>query len=113
MGATEPVQLTLAGFFYLGPQDICKTFCCGIEVYGWKAEDCPITDHIKFSRSCVYAKHVKKLLERIIGAKDSTIKKNNGFIDKCINLLVLCFCSVKQNWILILLLLIVVINCIG
>ncbi|CAH2019758.1 unnamed protein product [Acanthoscelides obtectus] len=51
-GVINPAVLAAAGFFYVGSEDICQAFCCGIIIYKWKDDDCPIKDHLKFSKNC-------------------------------------------------------------
>uniref|UniRef100_A0A8D0CA55 RING-type E3 ubiquitin transferase n=1 Tax=Salvator merianae TaxID=96440 RepID=A0A8D0CA55_SALMN len=47
-----PEDLAAAGFFFLGPDDRVKCFCCGGVLYDWLAEDDPIAEHKKFFPTC-------------------------------------------------------------
>ncbi|XP_062998827.1 baculoviral IAP repeat-containing protein 7 [Elgaria multicarinata webbii] len=54
---TAPVSsaaLAAAGFFFVGPEDRVKCFCCGGELYGWFAGDDPTVEHLKFFPSCPF-----------------------------------------------------------
>ncbi|VEN48009.1 unnamed protein product [Callosobruchus maculatus] len=66
----DPLPIALAGFFYTGRGDICQAFCCGVKLYNWRKGDCPIKDHVKYTKGCVYAKHINKLLQRMCVRKE-------------------------------------------
>lgn len=49
-----PLELTAAGFYYVGYGDSVKCFFCGIPLHDWKVKDNAMTEHKKFSPSCKY-----------------------------------------------------------
>lgn len=61
-GDVSPIDLALAGFHYMGKEDVVRCFKCDIEVYKWKSDDVPILDHLKFSPNCSYARMMKSCL---------------------------------------------------
>ncbi|XP_062497997.1 baculoviral IAP repeat-containing protein 7 [Pezoporus occidentalis] len=55
--ATSPVSprdLAKAGFFYLGPGDEVRCFCCSGILKDWAPGDCPAAEHRKFFPSCKF-----------------------------------------------------------
>ncbi|XP_054837585.1 baculoviral IAP repeat-containing protein 7 [Eublepharis macularius] len=52
--AVSPADLAAAGFFFVGPGDRVKCFCCGGVLYEWVAEDDPIEEHRKFFPMCPF-----------------------------------------------------------
>ena len=50
----SPADLAAAGFYFLGPDDRVKCFCCGGVLYDWFAEDDPMAEHGKFFPSCPF-----------------------------------------------------------
>ncbi|XP_034980047.1 baculoviral IAP repeat-containing protein 7 [Zootoca vivipara] len=50
----SPAALAAAGFFYIGPEDRVKCFCCGGVLFDWFAEDDPKAEHKKFFPSCSF-----------------------------------------------------------
>ncbi|XP_061486998.1 baculoviral IAP repeat-containing protein 7 [Rhineura floridana] len=51
---TSPADLAAAGFFFIGPDDRVKCFCCGGVLYDWFAEDDPMAEHKKFFPVCPF-----------------------------------------------------------
>ncbi|XP_028591253.2 baculoviral IAP repeat-containing protein 7 [Podarcis muralis] len=51
---TSPADLAAAGFFFIGPEDRVKCFCCGGVLFDWVAEDDPKAEHKKFFPSCSF-----------------------------------------------------------
>lgn len=58
-GNVSPIELALAGFHYIGKEDVVRCFECDIQINKWKPGDVPIHDHLKFSPNCSYAKMMK------------------------------------------------------
>lgn len=51
-GKVKPSLLASCGFYYTSKDDICKCFYCGVEIFKWNYDDCPITEHCKFNKYC-------------------------------------------------------------
>lgn len=51
-GKVKPEMLARSGFYYSFLGDICKCFYCGIEIYKWANDDCPIEQHYYFKKNC-------------------------------------------------------------
>ncbi|XP_052243668.1 baculoviral IAP repeat-containing protein 7-B-like isoform X2 [Dreissena polymorpha] len=49
---------TMAGFFYKGPGDLVRCFCCGIGFKDFSEVDIPLHEHIKYSPKCAYLEHI-------------------------------------------------------
>lgn len=49
--------LALLGFYYCGPGDLVKCFCCKVEIGKWEDGDDVLNDHIKWSPSCVFIRY--------------------------------------------------------
>ncbi|XP_061217271.1 baculoviral IAP repeat-containing protein 7 [Neopsephotus bourkii] len=55
--STSPVSaqdLAKAGFFYVGPRDEVRCFCCSGILKDWAPGDCPMAEHRKFFPSCKF-----------------------------------------------------------
>ncbi|XP_065547470.1 baculoviral IAP repeat-containing protein 7 [Lathamus discolor] len=55
--ATSPVSprdLAKAGFFYIGPRDEVRCFCCSGVLKDWAPGDNPVAEHQKFFPSCKF-----------------------------------------------------------
>lgn len=50
----SPRDLAKAGFFYIGPRDEVRCFCCGGVLKDWAPGDCPVAEHHKFFPSCKF-----------------------------------------------------------
>ncbi|KAM9296578.1 baculoviral IAP repeat-containing protein 7 [Gastrophryne carolinensis] len=53
-GAVSPQLLARAGFFYVGPADRVRCFCCGGVLRSWEPGDHPAGEHRKFFPSCPF-----------------------------------------------------------
>ncbi|KAF7248595.1 Baculoviral IAP repeat-containing protein 7-B [Varanus komodoensis] len=60
----SPRDLAAAGFFFTGPDDRVKCFCCEGVLYDWHAQDDPVAEHRKFFPTCpfIQAKEARPLL---------------------------------------------------
>lgn len=54
-GVQSPLSLASAGFFYINPDDDVKCFYCGIRISNWKPSDDPLSEHLRWSKDCVFA----------------------------------------------------------
>lgn len=66
-GKVKPEILAQCGFYYLFCEDICKCFYCGVEIFRWNYNDCPIEEHYKYNKYC-------DLIECLRGIKNSEEK---------------------------------------
>lgn len=48
-GEINPFEIAVAGFYYIGLDDICMCFHCDIEIFLWKPQDGPLKELLKFS----------------------------------------------------------------
>lgn len=55
----SPDILAEAGFYYVGPSDLCRCFFCGGGVKEWLPDDDPWIEHAKFYPHCEHVKSVK------------------------------------------------------
>lgn len=69
-GTQRPQSLATAGFFYVqGNVDTVECFHCGVQIFDWKPFDDPLTEHLRLSKQCTFAKllhcmrNVKRHLE--------------------------------------------------
>lgn len=51
-GRLKPEILARAGFYSISHSDVCKCYYCGVEIYDWYYDDCPIEEHYKFAPTC-------------------------------------------------------------
>jgi hypothetical protein len=51
-GNVKPSLLASSGFYYTSKDDTCKCFYCGVEIFRWKYDDCPITEHYNYYKHC-------------------------------------------------------------
>lgn len=51
----SPEALAAAGFYYVGPDDKVRCFCCSIEIGRWAVNDDPLVEHISWSSRCRFA----------------------------------------------------------
>lgn len=79
-GRLKPEILAGAGFYSISYNDVCKCYYCGVEIYDWIHDDCPIEEHYKFAPTC-------NLNECLLLNKNKNCKNKN--ISKCKNLLIL------------------------
>lgn len=103
-GKLNPEELASSGFYYTSIDDVCKCFYCGVEIFKWKSDDCPIIEHYRLSKYCDFVEclwHTKY-------NKYQQINKNNPSmilkVDKCIilifvillilNIVKVCFSSI-------------------
>uniref|UniRef100_A0A8V5GGW1 Uncharacterized protein n=1 Tax=Melopsittacus undulatus TaxID=13146 RepID=A0A8V5GGW1_MELUD len=50
----SPQDLARAGFYYLGPGDEVRCFCCSGILKDWVPGDCPVAEHRKYFPSCKF-----------------------------------------------------------
>lgn len=50
----RPLQLAKCGFYYLGSNDSCVCYYCGIGVNEWQPYENPWVEHATFSGKCPY-----------------------------------------------------------
>lgn len=48
-GKLTPEELAKAGFYFTSISDICKCYYCGLEIFQWTEDDCPIIEHYKYN----------------------------------------------------------------
>ena len=51
-GRLNPEKLARHGFYYLSVDDLCKCFYCGVEIFRWEYDDCPIEEHYRLCKDC-------------------------------------------------------------
>lgn len=51
----SPETLAAAGFYYIGPDDKVRCFCCSIEIGRWTENDDPLEEHKFWSSRCRFA----------------------------------------------------------
>lgn len=78
-----------AGFFYLQDGDDVQCFFCGIRIHKWKADDEPLSEHLKWSEHCGYAELMKKWItsKRAVSALAATIQRAQNELDLCLKTL--------------------------
>ena len=54
--AQKPTELSRNGFFYTDIGDKVTCFYCGISLRQWDKSDDIVTEHLKWSSHCLYAK---------------------------------------------------------
>lgn len=82
-GKVSPDLLARSGFYYTLEADICKCICCGLLIFDWCHDDCPIDEHSKFMKNCYLAESLwmfKKNRNKIVENKRnfSNEVKNNS-----------------------------------
>lgn len=45
-------KLSLTGFYFIGPNDMCKCYFCKAEIGLWEAGDNVLTEHLRWSPNC-------------------------------------------------------------
>lgn len=45
-------KLSLTGFYFIGPNDMCKCYFCKVEIGLWEAGDNVLTEHLRWSPNC-------------------------------------------------------------
>lgn len=45
-------KLSLIGFYFIGPNDMCKCYFCKVEIGLWEAGDNVLTEHLRWSPNC-------------------------------------------------------------
>lgn len=63
-GKVSSELLASSGFYYTMIEDVCKCFYCGVEIFNWQSDDCPISEHYRlkncdFAQCLWYAKYKK------------------------------------------------------
>ena len=51
-GKLNAEDLAIVGFYYTSYLDICKCYYCGVEIFEWKSDDCPINEHYRLFKNC-------------------------------------------------------------
>lgn len=51
-----PASLARAGFFYFNVDDYVECFVCHVVVHDWKEGDDPLSEHIRWSNNCLFAR---------------------------------------------------------
>ncbi|CAH1101745.1 unnamed protein product [Psylliodes chrysocephalus] len=92
-GNVSPIELALAGFHYIGKEDVVRCFECDIQINKWKPGDVPIHDHLKFSPNCSYAKMMESAKRTAIVNGSLFIHYPYGAKDVFI-----CFNDNDTNW---------------
>lgn len=54
-GIKTPKSLARAGFYYTQCGDTVSCFSCGVLIGQWEHQDDPLKEHLRWSKSCVYA----------------------------------------------------------
>ncbi|XP_060599730.1 death-associated inhibitor of apoptosis 2-like [Ruditapes philippinarum] len=54
-----PDSLATSGFFYAGFGDCVRCFQCGVGLCHWSEEDDPWIEHSRWSKDCLFVKHVR------------------------------------------------------
>lgn len=100
-GKLKPELLAAAGFYFLSFSDVCKCFYCGVEIFDWEYNDCPIEEHFTFQKNC-------DLIQCLYNTKD---KKNvRQHFCKCNNCKEIKVCKCL-NWQVLLALWLIIIFC--
>jgi hypothetical protein len=76
-GKVLPELLATCGFYYLSKSDICKCYYCGVEIFQWEYNDCPIVEHYKYNKNC-------NLVECLIKYKNLISEKNFNIVTKIV-----------------------------
>ncbi|XP_066543995.1 baculoviral IAP repeat-containing protein 1e isoform X1 [Amia ocellicauda] len=72
---TDPKDLSRAGFFYTGTQDMVKCFICGIEDLQLKEGDVPSEYHRKYSPKCSYVLQMLQHPENTLKSESASKKE--------------------------------------
>lgn len=76
-GKIDADTLAGSGFYFTTIQDACKCFYCGVEIFMWDTDDCPIYEHYKWSKNC-------DLVKCILYVKNKQDKKlQSGIVVNC------------------------------
>jgi hypothetical protein len=55
----RPSELAALGFYYVGPRDRVRCFCCNIDVHNFEETDLVLNEHYRWScGNCAYLKHI-------------------------------------------------------
>lgn len=68
-----PQQLAEAGFYYMGLEDQCVCFHCGLGVEEWEPEDDPWFEHAFHTPHCAFLNLKKSELKFQIGEKEQVL----------------------------------------
>lgn len=68
-----PEQLAEAGFYYMGSEDKCVCYYCGLGVYKWQPEDDPWFEHALLSDICEFLNLKKSDLKFQLGETHPTL----------------------------------------
>ena len=82
-GKVKPELLARSGFYYISIQDVCRCFYCGIEIFDWVYDDCPIDEHYRLSKNCDLIECLclnKKCEEPIIKCVHNSVEQYKIFI---------------------------------
>lgn len=88
-GKLKPEILANSGFYYINHRDICQCFYCGIEIFQWVSNDCPIEEHHKYSPKCDLNECLWNCCKK---SKKSVEEKkcNNDVLITCFAILFIC-----------------------
>lgn len=89
--APTPESLASAGLFHTSTGiDDTQCFFCGIRIYAWEPTDNPLSEHLRWSKHCIYANLMKTVntskgileeLQQSIALLESAIKYNGAGVD--------------------------------
>jgi hypothetical protein len=79
-GKVKPSLLASSGFYYLSQDDICRCFYCGVEIYKWMYNDCPITEHYKYNKNC----DLIECLNNLVKIKETNQQDDCRFTQKLV-----------------------------
>lgn len=60
-GISDPKEMAITGFYYLGERETCRCFNCGVEICEWRRGDSTLQVHLKYSPDCSHAKFIEDL----------------------------------------------------
>ncbi|XP_052088019.1 baculoviral IAP repeat-containing protein 2-like [Mytilus californianus] len=55
----RPVDLSEAGFYYTGTEDVVQCFYCGLKLKSWDVFDDPWVEHARHGKNCPHVSNVK------------------------------------------------------
>lgn len=78
-GTQSPQSMASAGFFYINPDDDVQCFYCGIRIAFWEPSDIPLSEHLRWSKDCVFANLLLKnqTTTAVSDINNQTIATNN------------------------------------
>ncbi|XP_076467278.1 uncharacterized protein LOC143298323 isoform X2 [Babylonia areolata] len=50
----SPEEMAKAGFYYTGPADLVRWFCCGEGLQDWESQDDPLEEHARWFPACTH-----------------------------------------------------------